>query len=367
MASAHISTREEEKPAAAGFGSCPLPVLQHAQIVLGHGSGGKLTADLIEQIFLPAFQNPILNKLDDQAVVTIGGARLAFTTDSFVVTPIFFPGGDIGQLAVHGTVNDLAMSGARPLYLSAAFILEEGLAVEDLQRVVESMRAAAAQAGVTFVTGDTKVVNRGKGDQIFITTTGIGVIENGVHISADRAQPGDQIILSGYLGDHGIAIMSQREGLEFEGAIASDCASLNGLVAAMLSTPAAGAANFLHCLRDPTRGGAATTLNEIAKRAGVGMILQERSIPVRESVRGACEVLGLDPLYVANEGKLIAIVAPEMTQAVLAQMRQHELGRDAAIIGEVVGEHPGMVLMKTQIGGTRVLDVMFGEQLPRIC
>jgi hydrogenase expression/formation protein HypE len=372
MASSEISMKEVEKPggektASAVFGSCPIPIFSHPQIVLGHGSGGKLTGDLIEQIFLPAFHNPVLDKLDDQAVLTIGNARLAFTTDSFVVTPIFFPGGDIGRLAVHGTVNDLAMSGARPLYLSAAFILEEGLAVEDLRRVVESMRAAAAQAGVQFVTGDTKVVNRGKGDQIFITTTGIGVIENGVNISADRARPGDQIILSGYLGDHGMAIMSQREGLEFEGAIASDCASLHGLVATMLSTPQTGVTEFIHCLRDPTRGGAATTLNEIAKRAGVGMVLREDSIPVRDSVKGACEVLGLDPLYVANEGKLLAVVAPEMAQAVLHQMQQHELGRDAVIVGEVVAAHPGMVLMKTQIGGTRVLDVMFGEQLPRIC
>jgi hydrogenase expression/formation protein HypE len=370
MASSQVFAKDEEngdRLVTAGFGSCPLPIFQHSQIVLGHGSGGKLTADLIDQIFLPAFRNPVLDKLDDQAVVTIGGARLAFTTDSFVVTPIFFPGGDIGRLAVNGTVNDLAMSGARPLYLSAAFILEEGLAVEDLRRVVESMRMAAAEAGVEFVTGDTKVVNRGKGDQIFITTTGMGVIESGVNISADRARPGDQIILSGYIGDHGMAIMSQREGLEFEGAIASDCAPLNGLVAAMLNTPAAGGMEFIHCLRDPTRGGAATTLNEIAKRAGVGMVLREQSIPVRDSVKGACEVLGLDPLYVANEGKLLAIVAPEMAQAVLHQMQREPLGRDAAIIGEVVTEHPGMVLMKTEIGGTRVLDVMFGEQLPRIC
>ena len=372
MAGSEVFTRDEEKPAderpvSPVFGSCALPILDHQQIVLGHGSGGKLTADLIDQVFLPAFKNPILDKLDDQAVVTVGGARLAFTTDSFVVTPIFFPGGDIGRLAVHGTVNDLAMSGARPLYLSAAFILEEGLAVEDLRRVVESMRAAAAEAGVQFVTGDTKVVNRGKGDQIFITTTGIGVVDSGVDISADRARPGDQIILSGYIGDHGMAIMSQRENLEFDGAISSDCASLNGLVASMLNTPSAGIADFIHCLRDPTRGGAATTLNEIAKRAGVGMLLREQSIPVRESVQGACEVLGLDPLYVANEGKLVAMVVPEMAQAVLRQMQQHPLGRDAAIIGEVVAEHPGMVLMKTQIGGTRVLDVMFGEQLPRIC
>jgi hydrogenase expression/formation protein HypE len=364
---------EAEAAVSPAFGSCPLPIFEHKQIVLGHGSGGKLTADLIEKVFLPAFGNPVLNKLDDQAVVTVGGARLAFTTDSFVVTPIFFPGGDIGRLAVHGTVNDLAMSGARPLYLSAAFILEEGLPVEDLRRVVESMRVAAAEAGVQFVTGDTKVVNRGKGDQIFITTTGIGVIAGGGTISAERARVGDKILLSGYIGDHGMTIMSQREGLEFEGAMESDCAPLHGLVAAMLSplspltAPAAGEVDFVHCLRDPTRGGVATTLNEIAKRAGVGMLLREDAIPVRESVRGACEVLGLDPLYVANEGKLIAIVAPEMADAVLAQMRGHEYGRDAAVIGEVVAEHPGMVLMTTGIGGTRVLDVMFGEQLPRIC
>jgi hydrogenase expression/formation protein HypE len=359
-------TSEEDGAVSLLSGSCPLPIFDHKQIVLGHGSGGKLTADLIEKIFLPAFRNPTLDKLDDQAVLDIGGARLAFTTDSFVVTPIFFPGGDIGRLAIHGTVNDLAMSGARPLYLSAAFILEEGLAVDDLRRVVESMRAAAAEAGVQLVTGDTKVVNRGKGDQIFITTTGIGVIEHDVSISADRALPGDKIIVSGYVGDHGMTIMSQREGLEFESSIESDCAPLNGLVAAMLAT-ASPANDFIHTLRDPTRGGVATTLNEIAKRANVGMVLDERTIPVRESVKGACEVLGLDPLYVANEGKLLALVAPEMADAVLEQMRQNRLGQDAAIIGEVVEAHSGMVLMKTEIGGTRVLDVMFGEQLPRIC
>jgi hydrogenase expression/formation protein HypE len=360
-----IGSDKNETPSVL-FGSCPIPIFEHKQIVLGHGSGGKLTSELIDTIFLPAFKNPVLDKLDDQAVVTINGARLAFTTDSFVVTPIFFPGGDIGRLAVNGTVNDLAMSGARPLYLSAAFILEEGLATDDLRRVVESMRVAAEEAGVQFVTGDTKVVNRGKGDQIFITTTGIGVIESGVNISADRARPGDKIILSGFIGDHGMAIMSQRENLEFEGTIESDCASLNSLVAAMLGASSADN-DFLHCLRDPTRGGVATTLNEISKRAGVGMLLREQSIPVRETVKGACEVLGLDPLYVANEGKLLAIVAPAMVSSVLDQMRRHELGRDAALIGEVVAEHPGMVLMKTEIGGTRVLDVMFGEQLPRIC
>lgn len=358
---------EETTPTSGSFGSCPIPIFEHKQIVLGHGSGGKLTADLIEKIFLPAFGNPVLDKLDDQAVLSIAGARLAFTTDSFVVTPIFFPGGDIGRLAVYGTVNDLAMSGARPMYLSCAFILEEGLAVEDLRRVVESMRTAAREAGVTFVTGDTKVVNRGKGDQIFITTTGIGVIDGDLNISADRARTGDKIILSGYIGDHGMAIMSQRENLEFEGAIESDCASLHGLVATMLETSSAGSRDFVHCLRDPTRGGVATTLNEIARHARVGMVLREQSIPVRESVRGACEILGLDPLYVANEGKLLALVDPTMADAVLQQMRQHELGRDSVIIGEVVPDHPGMVLMRTGIGGTRVLDVMFGEQLPRIC
>jgi len=355
----------EEKVSPA-FGSCPLPIFDHKQIVLGHGSGGKLTAELIEKIFLPAFGNPILNKLDDQALLTVGGTRLAFATDSFVVTPIFFPGGDIGRLAVHGTVNDLAMSGARPLYLSAAFILEEGLPVDDLRRVVESMRAAAAEAGVQFVTGDTKVVNRGKGDQIFITTTGIGIVERDVNIAASRAQPGDCILVSGTVGDHGMAIMSQRENLEFESEIASDCASLYGLVDEILATSSE-KLEFMHCLRDPTRGGVATTLNEIAKASNYGMLLREQSIPVQESVRGACEVLGLDPLYVANEGKLIAVVAPEMGETVLARMRQHPLGRNAAIIGEVVAAHPGMVLMKTGIGGTRMLDVMFGEQLPRIC
>ncbi|WP_348268046.1 hydrogenase expression/formation protein HypE [Edaphobacter sp. DSM 109919] len=357
---------EENSAASLLSASCPLPVFDHNNIVLGHGSGGKLTADLIDKIFLPAFRNPTLDKLDDQAVVTIGNTRLAFATDSFVVTPIFFPGGDIGRLAIHGTVNDLAMSGARPLYLSAAFILEEGLAVDDLRRVVESMRTAAAEAGVELVTGDTKVVNRGKGDQIFITTTGIGIIEHDSNISADRAHPRDKIILSGYIGDHGMTIMSQREGLEFESAIESDCASLNDLVATMLATTSS-AKDFIHTLRDPTRGGVATTLNEIAKHANVGMLLDERTIPVRESVKGACEVLGLDPLYVANEGKLLALVVPEMADAVLEQMRQHRLGQDAVIIGEVVEAHPGMVLMKTEIGGTRVLDVMFGEQLPRIC
>jgi hydrogenase expression/formation protein HypE len=351
------------------FGSCPLPIFDHKNIVLGHGSGGKLTAELIDKIFRPSFTNPVLDKLDDQAVLEIGGARLAFTTDSFVVTPIFFPGGDIGTLAVNGTVNDLAMSGARPLYLAAAFILEEGLPSDVLRRVVESMGAAARAAGVQLVTGDTKVVNRGKGDQIFITTTGIGVIERKGVISADRARPGDKILLSGFIGDHGMAIMSQRENLEFEGAIQSDCAALHELVAQMLeaATVDSQEVQFVHCLRDPTRGGVATTLNEIAAQSKVGMLLEETTLPVRESVQGACEILGLDPLYVANEGKLVAVVSREVAESVLQKMREHPLGRDAVMIGEVVAEHPGMVRMKTTVGGTRILDVMFGEQLPRIC
>jgi hydrogenase expression/formation protein HypE len=349
------------------FGSCPLPIFEHKQIVLGHGSGGKLTAELIDKVFRPAFTNPILDKLDDQAVVEVNGTRLAFTTDSFVVTPIFFPGGDIGRLAINGTVNDLAMSGARPLYLAAAFILEEGLAADDLRRVVESMRDAANEAGVLLVTGDTKVVNRGKGDQVFITTTGLGVIDGPVEISADRARPGDKIILSGFIGDHGMAVMSQRENLEFEGAIESDCAPLHGLVHVMLEVMGSDGLPTIHCLRDPTRGGVATTLNEIAGQSQVGMLLQERAIPVRETVQGACEILGLDPLYVANEGKLVAIVAAEAADEIVQRMRQHPLGGEAAVIGEVVADHAGMVLMKTEIGGTRVLDVMFGEQLPRIC
>jgi hydrogenase expression/formation protein HypE len=341
---------------------CAAPIFNHKQIVLGHGSGGKLTSDLIQRIFLPAFANDYLSRLDDQAVLRLNGSRVAFTTDSFVVTPIFFPGGDIGRLAINGTVNDLAMSGAKPLYIAAAFILEEGLATDELQRVVDSMSAAAKEAGVLLVTGDTKVVNRGKGDKLFITTTGLGLVDPAIQISADRARSGDKILLSGTIGDHGMAIMSQRENLEFEGSIESDTAALHTLVACMLN-----ASGEIHCLRDPTRGGVATTLNEIAASSRVGMVIDERQIPVRETVQGACEILGLDPLYVANEGKLLAIVASESATAVLLKMREHPLGRDTQVIGEVVSDHPGMVLMKTGIGGTRVVDVLFGEQLPRIC
>jgi hydrogenase expression/formation protein HypE len=342
--------------------ACPLPITHQDQIVLGHGSGGKLTSQLIEQVFLPAFTNPILDKLDDQAVFQINGARLAFTTDAFVVTPLFFPGGDIGRIAVNGTVNDLVMSGARPLYLAAAFILEEGLSTEELLRIVQSMRVASEEAGVQLVAGDTKVVNRGKGDKVFISTTGIGVIEKPVNISADGAKPGDNIILSGFIGDHGMAILSQRENLEFEGLIESDCASLHQLVNDMLE-----ATLDIHCLRDPTRGGVATILNEIASHSRVGILVRETEIPVHDTVRGACEILGLDPLYVANEGKLVAVVPAESVDRVLERMRQNTLGRDARVIGEIVSNHPGMVIMQTEIGGTRMLDTLFSEQLPRIC
>jgi hydrogenase expression/formation protein HypE len=347
---------------ASPLGACPLPLIHDEQIVLGHGSGGKLSAQLIEQVFLPAFSNPVLDRMDDQAVIQVDSTRLAFTTDAFVVTPLFFPGGDIGRLAVNGTVNDLAVSGARPLYLAATFILEEGLSMEELRRVVQSMREAANQAGVELVAGDTKVVNRGKADKLFISTTGIGALEKPVSISADRAQPGDKIILSGYIGDHGMAILSQRENLEFDGAIESDCAALHELVEQMLEVSL-----DIHCLRDPTRGGLATVLNELAARSRVGMMLRESAIPVHDSVRGACEILGLDPLYVANEGKLVAIVASHAADAIVESMQRNPLGAEARVIGEVIPQHRGMVMMKTEVGGTRVLDTLFGEQLPRIC
>ncbi len=368
MSGSKVDERAETGAPLGPFGACPLPIFEHPHIVLGHGSGGKLSAELIEKVFVSRFRNPTLEKMDDQAVLEIGGARLAFTTDSFVVTPIFFPGGDIGSLAMNGTVNDLAVGGAKPLYLAAAFILEEGLAAADLARVVDSMALAAENAGVQLVTGDTKVVNRGKGDQVFITTTGIGLVDRGTRLSADHARPGDKILLSGYVGDHGITILSQRENLEFESTLESDCAALHGLVRVMLDeAEAEGAIEGVRVMRDPTRGGVATVLNEIAGRSRVGMVLREREIPVRDAVRGACEMLGLDPLYVANEGKLVAIVAPEIADRVLAAMRRHPLGAESRTIGEVVEAHAGMVLMKTSVGGTRVVDVLFGEQLPRIC
>lgn len=357
-----MSSEAKSQPLEVGGLVCPVPIVHNAEIVLGHGSGGRLSQRLIENVVLPAFRNELLESLHDGAVFHLNGARVAFSTDSYVVSPIFFPGGDIGSLAVHGTVNDLAMCGARPLYLSVAFILEEGLRMEDFSRVVSSMRQAAAAAGVLLVTGDTKVVDRGKGDQIFINTSGVGVVREGVNIHPRRAAPGDCVLLSGPVANHGIAILSVREGLEFESAIVSDSAPLNGLVEGLLD-----AAPDVHVLRDPTRGGVASSLVEIAGQAQAGIRLDERSIPVDEAVKGACEILGLDPLYVANEGKLLAIVPAGQAGAALAAMRAHPLGRDAAAIGEVVEQHPGMVTMKTRVGGTRVVEMLSGEQLPRIC
>jgi hydrogenase expression/formation protein HypE len=344
------------------MGACPLPLTDYKEIVLAHGSGGKLSHQLIQKMVLPQFRNDLLAPLHDGAILQLPGARVAFSTDSYVVSPLFFPGGDIGKLAIHGTVNDLAMCGARPQYLSVAFILEEGLPMQDFWRILQSMRAAADKAGVMLVTGDTKVVDRGKADKIFINTSGVGIIPEGVDIHPARARVGDKIIISGSIAVHGIAIMSVREGLEFETEIASDTAPLNGLVDAILS-----ASRNVHVLRDPTRGGVSSTLTEIAQTAGVGMHLDESQIPISEEVRGACEILGLDPLYVANEGKLLAIVPAADANNVLLTMQANELGREAAIIGEVTGEHPGFVTMRTRVGGTRVVDMLSGEQLPRIC
>ena len=342
--------------------SCPLPITNYKEIVLAHGSGGKLSHQLMEKLVLPQFRNELLAPLHDGAIFSISGQRVAFSTDSYVVNPIFFPGGDIGKLAVHGTVNDLAMCGARPLYLSVGFILEEGTPMEDFWRVVQSMREAATAAGVMLVMGDTKVVDRGKADKIFINTSGIGVIPDGVNIAQARAQVGDKIIMSGAMAVHGIAIMSVREGLEFESEMASDTAPLNGLVETILA-----ASKDVHVLRDPTRGGITSALTEIAQAAKVGILLNEDAIPISEEVKGACEILGLDPLYVANEGKLLAIVAASDTDSVLAAIQSHPLGREAAIIGQVTDDHPGFVMMKTRVGGKRVVDMLSGEQLPRIC
>ncbi len=342
--------------------SCPTPLPAKDTILLGHGSGGKLSAELLRDVFLPSLNNSILARLDDQAIVNINGQRLAFTTDSFVVKPLFFPGGDIGSLAVHGTVNDLAMGGATPLFLSAAFIIEEGFSVQDLRRVVASMHEAAAAADVQVVTGDTKVVEKGKGDGLFINTTGIGVVPDGIELSANRAQPGDKVLLSGPIGDHGIAILAQREGLEFETTIQSDSAALHTLVRDMLAVT-----HEIRCMRDPTRGGVSSTLNEIAQQSNVGIELEERAIPVREEVRGACELLGLDPLYVANEGKLVAILAPERASEILQTMRKHPLAKQAQIIGTVGKRNPGLVTMRTALGTTRIVDMLAGDQLPRIC
>jgi hydrogenase expression/formation protein HypE len=385
MADAAVAVRAE------WTGSCPVPKSQYDRILLGHGSGGRLTADLLQRVFVPGFGGEVLAALEDQATLTlptpssplpgrekgenhrplpsrreegtaVRGQRIAFTTDAFVVRPLFFPGGDIGRLAVFGTVNDLAVGGATPLFLSAAFILEEGLAMAQLSRIVASMRQACAEAGVTLVTGDTKVVDRGKGDQVFITTSGIGMVPEGRALSIRSARPGDRILVSGTIGDHGIAIMSVREGLEFETVLESDTAPLTGLVQVMLE-----ACPAIRCMRDPTRGGVSSALNELAVASHVGVRLDEAAIPIRSEVHAACEMLGLDPLYVANEGKLIAAVPPQDAAKVLEAMRNHPLGKRAANVGEVVEEHEGMVIAKSLVGGERVVTLLAGEQLPRIC
>jgi hydrogenase expression/formation protein HypE len=364
---AALRTEDAGEPRADGLlGACPVPRAGYEHIVLGHGSGGRLSAELLERVFLPAFDNPVLAALEDQATLPLAlpaGGRLALTTDAFVVRPIFFPGGDIGRLAVCGTINDLVAGGARPLYLTAAFVLEEGLPIVDLERIVRSMRAACDEAGVTVVAGDTKVVDRGKGDRIFIATTGVGCVPAGRSLSVAAARPGDRLIVSGTLGDHGVAILALREGIELETALESDVAPLGGLVEAIC----AAAPDGLRGMRDPTRGGLASALNEMAAASGVGLALDERALPVRREVRAACELLGLDPLYVANEGKLVAAVAPERADAVLAAMRAHPLGREAACVGEVVAAHPGKVVLRPRVGGARVVPLLQGEQLPRIC
>jgi hydrogenase expression/formation protein HypE len=342
--------------------SCPVPLVTTDRVLLGHGSGGKMTADLIARYFLPAFRNSYLERLDDQAVLSVAGGRLAFTTDAHVVTPLFFPGGDIGMLAINGTVNDLAMAGARPLYLSAAFILEEGFPLVQLGRIVESMSAAAKTARVLLVTGDTKVVDRGKADGCFITTSGVGIVAHPQEITAAGARPGDLVILSGAIAEHGMTIMAARADLEVESPVVSDSAPLHELVLDMLET-----GGEIHCLRDPTRGGVATALNEIARQSRVGIVLDEDAILVREPVRGICELLGFDPLYVANEGKLLAIVEARSADRVLAAMQRRAEGHDARIIGEVVGDSDRLVVLKTRVRGHRIVDMLQGDQLPRIC
>jgi len=336
-------------------------IMNDETILLAHGSGSRLSHELIEKILLPPLANPLLAKLDDSAVFDLSG-RLAFTTDSYVVSPIFFPGGDIGKLAVCGTINDLAMSGATPLYLSLSLIIEEGLTLSELTRIVKSIKATAEEAGVNIVTGDTKVVNRGSADKLFINTSGIGIVPEGIDISGANAKIGDKVILSGTIGDHGIAVMSQREGLKFSVPVKSDCAPLNKLVSQMLE-----ASPKIHCLRDPTRGGLATTLNELAKQSKIGIKIEEEKIPIHDGVRAACELLGFDSLYVANEGKLVAIVASNDADKVLVKMKRNTYGSYASIIGEVTDEHKGKVIMKTRLGASRIVDMLSGELLPRIC
>ncbi|MFD5466531.1 hydrogenase expression/formation protein HypE [Kitasatospora sp. NPDC127059] len=360
MADTELLT-DADAPDFSGW-SCPLPLRDHPRVVMGHGGGGAMSAELVEHVFAPAYGGPALAGLADSAVLELGGARLAFSTDSYVVRPLFFPGGCIGDLAVNGTVNDLAMSGARPAYLSCGVILEEGVELAVVERIARAIGAAARTAGVEVATGDTKVVEAGHGDGVYLNTAGIGLVPAGVDIRPQRARPGDVVIVSGPIGLHGVAIMSVREGLEFGVEVRSDSAALGGLVEAMLATT-----RDLHVLRDPTRGGLAAALNEIATAAGVGVVLSERAVPVPEPVANACAVLGLDPMYIANEGKLVAFVPRGEADAVLAAMRAHPLGAEAVVIGECVQDHPGMVVARTGFGGTRVVDLPMGEQLPRIC
>lgn len=353
---------KRKKNSGATSFSCPIPITDYKTVLLAHGSGGKLTNDLIRKMFVPQFKNEQLENLHDGAVLpSLNGRQLTISTDSFVIDPIFFPGGNIGSLAVHGTVNDVAMCGAEPLYLSVGFIIEEGFPMDDLWKIVQSMEEAAKEAGVKVVTGDTKVVDKGKCDQIFINTTGIGAVWPDMVIGASEIESGDKIIVSGDIARHGIAIMLVREGLEFESAIESDSASLHDLVNTIRQ------AGTIHALRDPTRGGVSSALNELAEASGRGFVIQEESLPIHEQVRAACEILGLDPLYVANEGNLLAFVKKDDAEEVLKAMKNHPLGREAAIIGKVVDEHPEMVVLKSRVGGTRVVDMITGEQLPRIC
>jgi len=335
--------------------------LKSDKILLSHGSGGKASHELISNLFLPAFNNPVLDQLNDQAVLQVGDVRIAYTTDSYIIDPIFFPGGDIGKLAICGTVNDLAMCGASPFCLSASFIIEEGFPMNDLQKIITSMGEIADEVGVKIVTGDTKVANKGYLDKIFINTSGIGIVDKGINISGNNAKIGDTVIISGTIGNHGIAVLSKREGFEFDSPIISDCAPLNSLVMDMLSV-----SRNIRCLRDPTRGGLATTLNELAIQSNVCIIIDEVNIPINESVKGACELLGYDPLYIANEGVLVAIVPTDEASNILKKMRENKYGQDAQIIGKVIAE-PNKVLLKTALGTTRIVDMLSGELLPRIC
>ncbi|SEL21407.1 hydrogenase expression/formation protein HypE [Streptacidiphilus jiangxiensis] len=357
-----LDTRPDtEGPDFSGFG-CPTPLRSGERVVMGHGGGGVLSAELVRDVFAPAFGGAHLAQLGDSAVLELGGARIAFSTDTFVVRPLFFPGGSIGDLAVNGTVNDLAMSGAVPAYLACGFVLEEGVELETVARVADSLGAAARRAGVEVVTGDTKVVESGHGDGLYVNTSGIGLIAPGVDIRPQRARPGDVVMVSGPIGVHGVAVMSVREGLEFGVEIVSDCAPLGDLVRSLIA-----AVPDVHVLRDPTRGGLAAALNEIAASAGVGVTVDERAVPVPAEVANACAILGLDPWYVANEGKLVAFVPAEHADAALAALRSHPLGAQAAVIGTCTDQHPGMVVARTGLGGTRVVDLPLGEQLPRIC